>query len=162
MAATHNSFTKNIRLSALIIALGLLQVNVLPKLWPFFTRPDMLLTLALVISLRRRFPSLILFVLACGLFKDVFGVYSFGFNALVFIVDASLAVFASRYFYKEMPGFDFIIVGLFTLLNYSFLTIFLKRPYIIIGVKEALFNCMILPFITRIFITSEATPEGIG
>jgi len=147
----YSNWIKYILYILTVIALGFLQINVLPKIWYFRVKPDLLLVYAVIIALNLASLKFILFVLFCGLFKDAFGLHLFGLNAFMFCLDAGLIYFISRYIYKEIPGFKFVLVSGVTVLNYILISVIFNRPYIFIGLQEALLNCLALPLVSKMF-----------
>ena len=148
----RRAFLRGLKISIVILTLALLQINILPSIWFLKVRPDLLLVYAIVIGLNSaRLPGLIISVLSCGLLKDIFGLRLFGFNSALFVLEATSIYFVSRYLYKEAVGLRFIFLISATLLNYLLLTVIFKRPYIIIGLQEALINCLFLPLLSKFY-----------
>ena len=72
----------------LIAAAGLFQLNILYFLWPFAVKPDLLLILVIVMARSSEFKKIAGYVLFCGLLKDTFALRLFGFNSLLFSLEA--------------------------------------------------------------------------
>ena len=140
-----------LKITALIGAFTFLQVSVLPSIWLYSVKPDLLLVLAILISLNYNFTNLIVFVLLCGISKDIFSLSLPGFNAFAFSLEAGIVFFIFRRIYKEIPWLELILVASATMLNYLALTLILGKPYILIGIQEAALNCLFLPLVLRLF-----------
>ena len=74
-------FTK---LLVITLILGLLQLTLLQYFRVFGVKPDLLLAIVVIASLSLRIRWAILFGALVGLFKDIFGLNSFGLNILLF------------------------------------------------------------------------------
>ena len=152
MKPPNLSFVRGFKISIVILALALSQVNILPFVWFWKVSPDLLLVYAVAIGLNSDgLPGLIISVLFCGLLKDALGLRLFGFNSALFVLEATSIYFVSRYLYREAAGLRFIFLISATLLNYLLLTIIFKRPYIIIGLQEAAINCLFLPLMLKVY-----------
>ena len=156
MQSNNIFFLRSLKISLLIFIAALFELSILPGLWPFLIRPDILLILSVVMAMNLGFPGMLIAVLACGALKDAFGAGPFGFNSLVFSLDAFLIYYACRHWYRETASLRFIIVMTVTLLNYLLLGIILRRPYIITGLVEGGLNCLFLPWIERLSTFSYA------
>lgn len=140
------------RLGILIVVLGLFQLNILYFLWPFAVKPDLLFILVIVMAMNSEFRKIAGYVLFCGLLKDVFALRLFGFNSLLFSLEAFLVGYiCRRLYYQEKAWFGFIFLVSAGVLNYLILTIILKRPYIVIGLAEAALNCLFFPIIEKLY-----------
>lgn len=136
----------------------LLQINILPAVWFLNVKPDLLLISSVDLSLKLPFPDFIVFVLLCGLLKDIFSPRLFGFNSFVFGIESMLIYLILKYLYKEIVGLRFILLISATIFYYLALTIILKRHYILIGFQEAVVNCLFLPLVSKIY---PVIPKGI-
>ena len=140
------------RLGILIVVLGLFQLNILYFLWPFAVKPDLLFILVIVMAMNSEFRKIAGYVLFCGLLKDVFALRLFGFNSLLFSLEAFLVGYiCRRLYYQEKAWFGFIFLVSAGVLNYLILTIIIKRPYIVIGLVEAALNCLFFPIIEKLY-----------
>ena len=140
------------RLGILIVVLGLFQLNILYFLWPFAVKPDLLFILVIVMAMNSEFRKIAGYVLFCGLLKDVFALRLFGFNSMLFSLEAFLVGYiCRRLYYQEKAWFGFIFLVSAGVLNYLILTIILKRPYIVIGLAEAALNCLFFPIIEKLY-----------
>ena len=140
------------RLGILIVVLGLFQLNILYFLWPFAVKPDLLFILVIVMAMNSEFRKIAGYVLFCGLLKDVFALRLFGFNSLLFSLEAFLVGYiCRRLYYQEKAWFGFIFLVSAGVLNYLILTIILNRPYIVIGLVEAALNCLFFPIIEKLY-----------
>ena len=141
-----------LKIAFVILAAGWLQIVILPSLWPLRVKPDLLLIVAVVLALKvGSYPRLIVFAFLCGLLKDVFSMRLFGFNALMFCVYGSLVYFLSRSLYRETPWLAFIFLSCATLAHYCFLSLIFLSPYILIGLFEAVINCLFLSLAGRAY-----------
>jgi len=140
------------RLGILIVVLGLFQLNILYFLWPFAVKPNLLFILVIVMAMNSEFRKIAGYVLFCGLLKDVFALRLFGFNSLLFSLEAFLVGYiCRRLYYQEKAWFGFIFLVSAGVLNYLILTLILKRPYIVIGLAEAALNCLFFPIIEKLY-----------
>ena len=140
------------RLGILILILGLFQLNILYFLWPFAVKPDLLFILVIVMAMNSEFRKIAGYVLFCGLLKDAFALSLFGFNSLLFSLEAFLVGYiCRRLYYQEKAWFGFIFLVSAGVLNYLILTIIIKRPYIVIGLVEAALNCLFFPIIEKLY-----------
>ena len=140
------------RLGILIVVLGLFQLNILYFLWPFAVKPDLLFILVIVMAMNSEFRKIAGYVLFCGLLKDVFALRLFGFNSLLFSLEAFLVGYiCRRLYYQEKAWFGFIFLVSAGVLNYLILTLILNRPYIVIGLAEAALNCLFFPIIEKLY-----------
>lgn len=139
-----------LKLGLIISIAGWVQIIILPSLWFLKIKPDLLLITAVILALKlNSYPQVILFVCLCGLLKDIFSIHLFGFNALMFCAYGSFVYFISGYLYKETPWLKFIFLACATLLHYFCLSIIFARPYLTLGVLEAVVNCLFLPLATK-------------
>ena len=132
------------KLIFLVSVVVLLQVNILPRLWPFEVYPDFIFILVIILAFDLDYRRSFLPIFACGLLKDIFGAHLFGFHTAVFTLEAGLIYLFSRYLSKELPGLKFIAVIVFTLFNYMLISLLLRRPYIFISLIEIFLNCLFL------------------
>lgn len=136
----------------LIAATGLFQLNILYFLWPFAVKPDLLLILVIVMAMNSEFRKIAGYVLFCGLLKDAFALKLFGFNFLLFSIEAFwISYICRRLYYQEKAWFGFIFLASAGLFNYLILTVMLRRPYILIGLAETVLNCLFLPIIEKLY-----------
>lgn len=136
----------------LIAVSGLFQLNILYFLWPFAVKPDLLLILVIVMAMNSEFKKIAGYVLFCGLLKDVFALRLFGFNSLLFSLEAfGIGYICRRLYHQEKAWFGFIFLAAAGLFNYLILTIILKRPYILIGLAETVINCLFFPIIEKLY-----------
>lgn len=136
----------------LLLVLGLSQLSIIYFVWPFTVKPDLLLILVVIMAARSEFREIAGYVLFCGLIKDAFGLRLFGFNSLLFSLEAFLVGYlCRRLYYQEKAWFGFVFLASAGLLNYLVLTIILKRPYILTGLVEAAINCLFFPAIEKLY-----------
>lgn len=141
-----------LKLSVFILVLALLQISILPRVWFFRVKPDLLLILVFLRAMNSRsMPEIVFLSLACGLVKDIFGIRPFGLNALTMSLSALGAYGIFQILNKELKGIKFSILILVTLVNYIALTIIFGRPYILTGFLEAIVNCLFLPFLDIVY-----------
>lgn len=141
-----------LKLGTAILIICVLQITVMPLIWFLKIKPDLSLILAIIMAMNLRdFFQLLVSVFFCGLFRDVFGSYLFGFYSIVFTLEAVLVYLILRYLYKQTPGLRFIILISATLLNYFGLTIIFNKPFILMGVLEAAVNCLFLPLVSKFY-----------
>lgn len=141
-----------LKTTILILLAALLQISILPRVWPLWSKPDLLLILVLLTAMNSRsIPEIVFLSLACGLVKDIFAFRLFGLNALAMSLSALLAYGIFQILNKELKGIKFTILILVTLLNYIVLTIIFRRPYILAGFLEAIVNCLFLPFLGIVY-----------
>lgn len=156
MALTALYLSRWMRIGIVIFILGIFQAGILPAFWPFMIRPDIFLVLIVVMALQSSSAWIAVYALLCGLFKDALGLRFFGFNSLVFSIEAFLIYYGCRHLYREAAWLKFILLISATLLNYSLLTIALKRPYILTGLLEAGLNCLFLPWVHKLYTSCHA------
>ena len=145
----------------LIAVLGLFQLNILYFLWPFTIKPDLLLILVIVMAMNSEFRKIAGYVLFCGLLKDTFALRLFGFNSLLFSLEAFwVGYICRRLYYQEKAWFGFIFLASAGLFNYLILTIILKRPYILIGLAETVLNCLFFPIIEKLYPAGRRQAAG--
>ena len=150
-----------IRRGILIAVSGLFQLNILYFLWPFAVKPDLLFILVIVMAMNSEFRKIAGYVLFCGLLKDAFALRLFGFNSLLFSLEAFLVGYiCRRLYYQEKAWFGFIFLVSAGVLNYLILTIILKRPYIVIGLAEAALNCLFFPLIEKLYPADRRQAAG--
>lgn len=142
-----------LKLGLAISVIGWLQVGVLPFFMSFGVRPDLLLITAVILALKlTNYSQLLLFAYLCAYFKDIFGARLFGLNALMFCALSSLVYFISGHLYKETGWLKFIFLACATVLAYLSLSAVFARPLFLIGILEALMNCIFLPVVARIIL----------
>lgn len=151
MATHSNDYLRSIRIAVTIFGMFLLQINVLPAIWFLNVKPNLLLISVVVLSSNLAFPDFIAFILLCGLLKDVFSLRLFGFSSFVFTLEAIIIYLTLRYLYKEVFGLKFIILISATVFYYLLLTFILKKGYILIGLEEAIVNCLFLPLVSKVY-----------
>lgn len=146
------AFAHYLKTTMLILLLALLQISILPRVWLFRVKPDLLLISVLLTAMNSRsVPEIVFLSLACGLVKDIFGIRPFGLNALTMSLSALVAYGIFQILNKELKGIKFYILILVTLVNYIALTIIFGRPYILIGLLEAIVNCLFLPLVNIVY-----------
>ena len=149
------------RLGILIAILGLFQLNILYFLWPFAVKPDLLLILVIVMAMNSEFKKIAGYVLFCGLLKDAFALRLFGFNSLLFSLEAfGIGYICRRLYHQEKAWFGFIFLASAGLFNYLILMIILRRPYILIGLVEAFLNCLFFPIIEKLYLAGRRQVIG--
>lgn len=84
------------KLLILTLVLGLFQLTLLQYFRVFGVKPDFLLVLVVIASLSLRMHWAIFFGVSVGIFKDIFGLNSFGLNILLFGCWSFLVVKISR------------------------------------------------------------------
>lgn len=132
------------RALATLFALGILQICVIPVIWNFRIKPDLLLVFVLVSGFSFKADKFFLLAVLGGLFKDVFAVSHFGLNLFFFLLDAVLVYQALRYINKDTPYLKFILTTGVVTVNYLLLTAIFSKPYILIGFFEVLLDCAVL------------------
>lgn len=146
------AFPHYLKLTMLILLAALLQISILPRVWFFRIKPDLLLILVLLRAMNSRSMQEIVFLcLGCGLVKDIFAFRFFGLNALMMSLSALGVYSIFQILNKELKGIKFSILILVTLVNYIALTIIFGRPYILTGFLEAIVNCLFLPFLDIVY-----------
>src|SRR3989338_788191 len=150
---THMAHSSHyLKLALFVFIATLLQISILPRVWLFRIKPDLLLILVFLTAMNSRsIPEIVFLSLACGLVKDVFGIRLFGFNAITMSLLALGVRGIFQILNKELKGIKFSILILVTLINYAALTIIFARPYIIIGFLEAIVNCLFLPLVNIVY-----------
>lgn len=155
--------TKYLKLAIIIFAAAWLQLIILPSLWFLGIKPDLLLMVAVAMALRlKSYAQLITLAFLCGLLKDIYSTHLFGFNAIMFCVYGSLVHFFSRSLYKETPWLEFAFLSCATLAHYCFLSIIFFSPYILIGILEAVINCVFLALARGILRTFPVPLSNAG
>lgn len=146
------AFAHYLKLGVFILLLALLQISILPRVWLFRIKPDLLLILVLLTAINSRsVPEIVFLSLGCGLVKDICAFRLFGLNALMMSLSALGVYGIFQILNKELKGIKFSILILVTLVNYIALTIIFGRPYILTGFLEAIVNCLFLPLVNIVY-----------
>ena len=140
------------KIGAFILCVYVIQMYIAGPIWILEIKPDLLQITVIVLAMNVRvFSVMIASVLLSGLLKDIFGLYLFGFNTLMFGLEAILVYLICRSVYKETKAIKYIMLTLSTLCGYALLSVMFKKPYISIGFLEAVINCLFFPWIEKAF-----------
>ncbi len=100
-----------------IIACALLETTVLNSFRVFNTKPDLLLTLVVIVSLGFELRWAIFFSIFAGLLKDSFSISSFGINTILFGLWSFILVRLSRKISVETDLMRVIVLSIVLVLN---------------------------------------------
>ena len=141
-----------LKLAIFISLLALLQISIIPQIWFFKVKPDLLLILAMLIAMNAKsLAGGIIPAFCAGLLKDIFGLHFFGFNGLLMAFSAALVYGIFHFLNKEAKGIKFFVIILATFMNYIVLTIISGKPYIFLCFPEAAVNCLFLPCLEGVY-----------
>ncbi len=120
-----------------IICVGIiLQTSIFPAFFSSRFIPQVMLTLAMALTIILGFSGALPWVIASGFFLDLFSYARAGESVIVLVLVAYLVSFFSRRFLVESKGWSFVIMFLFVLIATFFRRLFFYSILFISGHAE--------------------------
>lgn len=152
MRMHHYNAGKYAKIGVFILSVYVIQMRIVPLVWILEIKPDLLQIAVIVIAMNIQiFPLMLASVLLCGLLEDIFGLYLFGFNTIMFGLEAILIYLICRHIYNDTKVIKYIMLACATVCTYILISVIFKKPYIFVGFLEAAINCLLFSFIEKAY-----------
>lgn len=141
---------KNSGLLLFIFFTSLLEATVFNHLMLFRTKPDLLLTLVVVLALSLKPNQALLLSLVCGIFKDILGAGVFGAHILLFPLWCFLIIKLSRKISLENNIICIILVFLINIIQ----NIFFRLVFLFSGIYIAWYVFLRIIFLEALYTSA--------